>query len=83
MDRMKKKKERLDSLLQKNKQAIVRINSQLKDCHDRLTKTQDVEMIERIKSWIDEKQAKIDDITKANKDVEREMDEITEKLKDK
>ena len=82
-DRMKKKSERLESLLQKNKQAIIRINAQLKDCHDRIAKTQEPEMIDKIKGWIDEKQGKIDDITRADKDIEREMAEIVEKLKDK
>ena len=83
LDRMRKKKERLESLLVKNKQAVVRISSQLKDCHDRIAKTTEHEMLDKIKGWAVEKQDKIDDIIKTNKDIERELGEIAIKLESK
>jgi hypothetical protein len=79
-DKMESAKSRKLELLEKNRSIAYNIGQQIDRCYDMLREARSSEHQYRVQGWIDEKQEKLRDIERFNRELEDQIRDIDSKL---
>ena len=80
MERLKSKWAYLETLIEKNEKYIQSLNGQINSLQSRLPSTYSIQKKVAMKSWITEKEMKIESVEKKNLSVQKQIEEIKEKI---